>query len=217
MSDNPARDLLARMDGEDLEKMILHLGRYALGASSRLHWRTGSATALPGGETAESVVSLAFEKVLAGERRWDPEADPDIKRYLMDVIDSLLSHLATGGDNRVLLSLPTVGDGESEARPASTVEAARGVLAKASVDSPEESLLRKADEERERNAINLLLDEAKDDPELTFVIRAILDGHGRPAEIAAVTGMGIRKVYNAMKRLDRKIERVREKTLMTEV
>jgi hypothetical protein len=135
----------------------------------------------------------------------------------MDVIDSLLSHLATGGDNRVLLSLPTVDDGGSEARPASTGETARNVLTKAVGDSPEESLLRKADEEREREAINMLLDEAKDDPELTFVIRAMLDGHGRPAEIAAATGMGIKEVYNAMKRLDRKIERVRKKALVTEV
>ncbi|MDQ5826819.1 MAG: hypothetical protein M3441_21800 [Chloroflexota bacterium] len=205
------------MDDEELERMILHLGRYALSAGSRLHWRTGSAAVLPGGETAESVVSLALEKVWSGERRWDPEAAPDIKKYLMDVIDSLLSHLATGSDNRALISLPTVGTGEIETQSAPMGEAARATLAKAGGDSPEELLLRKAEEERELKAIDMLLDEAKDDMALTLIIRAMLNGHGRAAEIADAVGLEVKDVYNAMKRLDRKIERVRRKTGVTGV
>jgi hypothetical protein len=212
MSDNAARAVLLQMKDEELEKMILHLGRYALRASNRLYWRTGNAGVLPGGETVESIVSLALEKAWTGERKWNPQLVPDIKRYLMDVIDSLLSHLASSRDNRILVSLPAAEQEDSSisSTPPERLHAAEWMIS--SEESAEEQLLRKADEERERKAIEMLLGEARDDPKLTLVIKAMLDGHERASEIAAATRMDVKDVYNAMKRLDRKIELVRKMT-----
>lgn len=212
MSDNAARAVLLQMKDEELEKMILHLGRYALRASNRLYWRTGNAGVLPGGETVESVVSLALEKAWTGERKWNPQLVPDIKKFLMDVIDSLLSHLANSKDNRVLVALPAL---EQEELSRSSIPQEKSLSVDwmiSNEESPEEQLLRKGDEERERKAIEMLLGEAGDDPKLMLVIKAMLDGHERASEIAAATNLNVKDVYNAMKRLDRKIELVRKMT-----
>ena len=78
-----AHTMLAQLSEDALQTLILELGRYALSVSRRLYWRTGDAVELPRGETVDSIVSLAFTKVLTGERRWETHKEPDLKRYLM--------------------------------------------------------------------------------------------------------------------------------------
>jgi len=97
-----ARAALAQLSDDALQTLILELGRYALSVSRRLYWRTGNAVDLPRGETVDSIVSKALTKVLTGERRWNPQTAPDLQKYLMGVIDSLLSHLAQHNDNTTL-------------------------------------------------------------------------------------------------------------------
>jgi len=72
-------------------------------------WRTRDREALPRGETIKSVVSLALERVLAGERRWNPAQQPDFMKFMRDVIDSLINHLARSRDNALLTALPEEG------------------------------------------------------------------------------------------------------------
>src|SRR5262245_60748681 len=103
---NNARDLLERTPEDELEKMILELGCYAVRVRNEYRWRTSDREALPKGETIKSVVSLALEKVLAGERRWNPEKQPDFMRFMRDVIDSLINHLARSKDNALLTPVP---------------------------------------------------------------------------------------------------------------
>jgi hypothetical protein len=91
-----AHTALARLSDDELQRLILELGRYALSVSRKLYWRTGDTAELPRGETVDSIVSLAFTKVLSGQRRWDPQQNPDIKTYFMDVIDSLGSLVFPG-------------------------------------------------------------------------------------------------------------------------
>jgi len=103
---NEARIALAQLTEAQWSRLILELGFYALSVSKQLLWRTGNPVELPNGETVDSVVSLALEKVLTGERHWKPQQAPELKKYLMDVIDSLLNHLATGTENTTLQTLP---------------------------------------------------------------------------------------------------------------
>ena len=84
-----AKEILVGMKDEEWRKLILRLTRYAYSVSRRLRWRTRSRSELPGGESVESIVSKALEKVLAGERKWDPDRHPRLDGYLMDVVDSL--------------------------------------------------------------------------------------------------------------------------------
>ncbi len=192
---NEAQTALAQLSEEALHTLILELGRYALSVSRRLYWRTHNTVELPGGETVDSIVSKALTKVLAGERRWDPQKAPDLKAYLMGVIDSLLNHLAEHRDNRVLSAMPETGsDG---LRPA------------ARSSDPETALLRKEQAEHDAHVLRLLIEESEDDPMVVQMIRTMQDGVGKPGDIAAALRIDVTDVYNAMKRLDRKILRLR--------
>ena len=62
----------------------------------------------------------------------------------------------------------------------------------------------------EAQAVQLLLDTSQDDPVVAQIIRAMQAGHAKAGEIAEVLGIAVTEVYNAMKRLDRKIVRTRE-------
>jgi len=211
MSELAARRLLAQMQDDELAEMILHLGRYTLRESNRLRWRTGDSVELPGGETVDSIVSLAFEKVLTGERNWDPEKDPDLKKYLMNVIDSLLSHLATSKDNTILTFVSVGKCGDDENKPLNAepqpVERSADWLARP-VLSPELQLIKKEEEQRNERAIELLLAESGDDPTLIRIIQAMLEGHDKAGKIAEVTGISVKETYNSMKRLDRKTAKI---------
>jgi DNA-directed RNA polymerase specialized sigma24 family protein len=198
-----ARQALAQMSEADLGKMIKELGRYALSVSrSKPHWRTGDPVNLPRGESVDSIVSLAFEKVLTGERAWNPDQEPDLKSYLMGVIDSLLSHLSRHKDNTAVTAMP---------------ETAEQVDRRAAVDwqaqppaDPETALLVREQKQYEAHVVQLLLDTSQDDPVVAQIIRAMQAGHAKAGEIAEVLGIDVTEVYNAMKRLDRKIVRTRK-------
>ncbi|ETW99854.1 MAG: hypothetical protein ETSY1_13325 [Candidatus Entotheonella factor] len=197
-----AHQALAMMSEADLGKMIKELGRYALSVSrSKPRWRTDDPMNLPRGESVDSIVSLAFEKVLTGERAWHPDKEPDLKLYLMGVIDSLLSHLSRHKDNTAVTAMPETaehvdrGTGDWQARPPA---------------DPETALLVREQKQYEARAVQLLLDTSQDDPLVSQIIRAMQAGHAKAGEIAEVLGIAVTEVYNAMKRLDRKIIRTRE-------
>ncbi len=185
---------LAQLSEDALQRTILELGRYALSVSKRLRWRTGDAVELPRGETIDSIVSQAFTKVLTGERRWGPGKQPELKLYLMNVIDSLLNHLAERKDNTVLTAMPD-GGSERVAQPP---------------DNPETALLQREQAAQEAWALQCLIDASQDDPLLQQMIHTMQAGHGKLGDIAAALSISVTDVYNAMKRLDRKIERVRQ-------
>jgi hypothetical protein len=206
--------------------MIKELGLYASSVSRPLRWRTENSEELPDGETDKSIVSKAINLVLkgaleepsgtdspskAGSRRWDPQKHPDLKKYLMDVIDSLLNHLADSSENKIFTRTPDKGMGKWEAglkpRTADTEWLAR------TSRSPEELLLQKERAELEDHALDMLEEEVADDKVLSKVIRAMRDSEGpaQVSDIAKATGIPIKDVYNANKRLDRKAEEVFKK------
>jgi hypothetical protein len=214
------------MSDEEWARLIKELGRYALSISRRLRWRTGNSYELPGGETVDSIVSKAIQMVLAGAfecagvdnhplpgvRRWNPQKDQDLKKYLMNVIRSVLNHLATGDENRKFRPAPEEGSqdgcqwesGRSDRTPDTEWLARQG-------RTPEEILLDEEAVALNDRALEMLVEEAGDDPALTKVIRAMRDGRVNPAEIAKAASMTASEVYSAMKRLDRKAAAVRRR------
>lgn len=212
---NEARKVLEGMSSKEFDRLVLHLGRYTLRETNRLQWRTGSSVDLPGGETVESIVYQAIEKAWAGERNWNPEQNPDFKKYLMDVIDSLVNHLFDSTDNKVFTTEPAEGSDDrrvwegASAKHERKHERSADWMARQAA-TPEDLLLEKEEAERRNQGIEMLLVESRGDEELTYVIQAMLDGYNKAGEIAKVTGIEIRDVYNVMKRLDRKVEVVRK-------
>ena len=158
----------------------------------------------------DSIVSKAIEKLYTGERDWDPEKQPNLERYLQRVIHSLLNHLATSDENVIVTAAPEPASkdapnwetGSPKRDPATDwlVHPAR---------SSEALLAKKEQTALEDRALELLLDESSEDPVLLAVLEAMMDGYATPAEISAAKGIEVKQVYNAVKRLDRKLEAVR--------
>jgi DNA-directed RNA polymerase specialized sigma24 family protein len=191
------------MPEAELGNMIKELGRYALSVSrSKPRWRTDDPVNLPRGESVDSIVSLAFEKVLTGERAWNPAKEPELKSYLMGVIDSLLSHLSRHKDNTAVTAMPETA---AQVDRGATVDWQAQPFA-----NPETALLVQEQKRYEAQAVQMLLDTSQDDPVVVQIIRAMQAGHAKAGEIAEVLGIAVTEVYNAMKRLDRKIVRTRE-------
>jgi hypothetical protein len=210
---NPkAYEALSRIPDEEWLAMTPRLARYALSVSRDLRWRTRDSEELPGGETVTSIVSKAIEKIYSGERDWDPDKEPDLEKYLRSVIDSLLNHLATSLDN-VIVTVPP-GPESDDAADWETGSPQRDPAADWLVPpskSPEAVLLRREEAVLEDHALELLLDECVQDSVLMKVLEAMMDGSSKAAEISRVTGIPIKDVYNAAKRLDRKLEIVRKR------
>ena len=203
-----ARDLIGRMPEDELEKMILQLSYYACRVSSSYRWRIKEKYALPNGETVNSIVSLAFQKVFSGERRWNPAQHPDFMNFMRDVIDSLINHLAWGKDNTSLSPVPAEGSEDYLAWHTGSKNAAPAEWLARSEATPERALIEKEWQVQKEEAIRLLLEECAGDPMLSKVVAAMLEGYDQCREIAEVAGIDVREVYNAMKRLDRKIASV---------
>lgn len=208
-----AREQIERMKEEELARLIKILGWYTLKESRRKFFRTGSGGEMPGGYDVGSVVNEAFTRVLSGRRRWDPGREPDLKRHLMDVIDSILYHLATGRENELLRSAGYADGGEedssweagSEERRPEREWLTRGA------QSAEAALFERERLETEERVLQVLAGECSGDPVLAGVLRAMREHDAEPAEISRITGLPVKEVYNAAKRLDRKINLVRQR------
>src|SRR5262245_24275057 len=176
------------MTDEDWQRLAVQLGRYALQKSRRFYWRTGSSGELPYGEVTESLVSKAFVLWLTGRRRWNRSEYADLQSFLMGVIDSLLSHAATGYDNRGV---------ESDAGQIVVMHA-----------TPESELLAK---ERASEADGVLADleaAVHDDPIALQIIDTMRQGAATRRDIVRVTGRSSDEIDNGLKRLRRAGARV---------
>ncbi|MEK6285607.1 MAG: hypothetical protein AABO57_07695 [Acidobacteriota bacterium] len=157
----------------------------------------------------DSIVSRAIEKLFVGDRDWEPEKEPNIKNYLKGVIDSLLNHLAESKENTLLTAVPKPGSVDSTAWEGGSPK--RDPAADWLVPtrpSPERTLLMQEESALKDLALDLLIDECADDDVLIEVLEAMMDGADTSAEISKAKGIPIKDVYNATKRLDRKLEKV---------
>jgi hypothetical protein len=206
-----AYQVISGMSEAELNTLILRLTKYSLGVSRNLDWRTQNPHELPGGETIDSIVSKALAKVLSGERNWNPDQDPSLAKYLMDVIDSLLSHLAVSSDNTSFTFIPeqTRDTSVEEVKTGEGLGGAEWLNQPAR--NPEELLLARELEERNEKALGTLMCECENDPVLMKVLGAMFDGYSAPNAIAARLGIGVQEVYSANRRLDRKLALVRKK------
>jgi hypothetical protein len=206
-----AYKVISEMPDTELKILILRLAKYALGVSRNLDWRTQNPRQLPDGETIDSIVSKAFEKVLSGERNWDPELDPSLEKYLMNVIDSLLNHLAESVDNKIF-TIPTEQTGDASVTGVRTIRAPGGAewLAQRP-QNPEELVLAQEREKDNEKALETLITECGNDPVLIKVLEAMFDGCCTARAIAERLRIAVDEVYKANRRLDAKLASVRRK------
>lgn len=205
-------EALAKISSGDWERINLDLTRYALSVSRHLRWRTANTMELPGGETVDSVVSKALEKLFSGEREWNPEKDPDLGRYLRNVIDSLLNHLAVSHDNVKVTRRPEKDSSDAKDWESGSLkrDPSSDWLAPVS-RTPEAMALAREQAQIEDRALDLLLDSCKEDQMVMTVLEANMDGIDAPSEIATAKNLSVKDVYKAVKRMDRKLEALRKR------
>lgn len=207
-----AYEVVSRISDDEWRKIALELGRYALNVSRSLRWRTRNPVELPGGETVTSIVSKAIEKLFSGEREWDPHKEPDLKKHLRGVIDSLLNHLAESLDNTMVTVAPEPDSADFPAWESGSQKRDPSVDWLVPPDrSPEAAVVQQEQAALEDRALELLIDECADDPVLMSVLEAMMDGYEKPAEISEHKGIPVKEIYNAAKRMDRKLETVRRR------
>jgi hypothetical protein len=194
------------------DRLVKELVVFAIRRSKELTWRRGSAMELPGGETPQSIVSLAIVRAAEGTRQWNPKTHPDLSLYLKGVIRSLLNHLATSRENTLFAAAPGSEDQDAPAWDAGAnmteLDGAEW-LARAPI-TPEDELLAGERLNAEEWAENILDQAAREDAEVSAVIRAMRDGCDprKDIEIADETGLAIEEVRKAKKRLNRLIDKV---------
>lgn len=194
------------------DRLVKELIAFAIRRSRELRWRTGSAMELPGGETPQSIVSLAIVRATEGTRQWNPDTHPDLGLYLKGVIRSLLNHLATSRENTLFKAAPG-SEGEDPTLEETVGDAGQlnGAewLAR-SPATPEEELLAKERLIEEEWAARILDQAASEDAVVSEIIRAMRSGCDprSDAEIAEHIHLPVEEVRKAKKRLNRLIDRV---------
>lgn len=195
--DDRVFDLLQKADWP---RISLELTDYAGMKVQRLRWRTGSRGDLPQGNTAEDLAYDAIGRVLGGERRWDPDQNPELLPYLKAVVDSLVSHLGESDEHRRVRRFPQTEEGADfeEVLHLADPEAPTARHLPQRPATPEEDLLRK---EREGKVVDEIFKAVHGDAELELLVDAVMEGHTKPAEIAQAKGMEPRRVYQLIRKL----------------
>jgi hypothetical protein len=203
-------DVQERLAGADWDRITLLLVDYATSKVRRLKWRTGDRESLPEGKTPEDLAYEAIEKVLSGDRKWDPAGCPDFVEYLKGVVDSLVSHLVISEEHLRVRRMPQTEEGQEVeelltlAKPgAETAEH----LVTIQID-PEAQTVGKMEAER---FVGEIFEEIAGDKELDVVMDALLRGNVKPREIAADTGIDIERIYKLREKLDRAVNRVEKR------
>lgn len=193
----------------DWPRIALELTDYASTKVQRLQWRTGSGGGLPQGKTPEDLAYDAIGKVLSGDRRWDPDQNPDLLGYLKAVVDSLVSHLVESEEHMRVRRLPQTEEGaelEGVLQVADPESPAARYLPRRPA-TPEEDLLAKESEEA---VVGEIFKAVQGDPELEGLVAAMMEGYTKPAEIAQAKGMKTERVYQLIRKLKRRLLRLGE-------
>lgn len=183
---------------EIMPTLVYHAGNEI--RKSKIYGRFGGREMVVG-KTAEDVVSDTITKIYAGERRWDPQKIPDLTDFLFMVIKSEIRNLIKDPENRDTIE----GDA-----PVSLIEGeSRTFISEAlsSLSYPNQQLLEKECEEMADDFLTGFLEYIEDDKELTAIMQCVLDGKTKKQEIAEALGLDVDVIYNAWKRMQRKVDK----------
>lgn len=154
----------------------------------RVKWRGEAQGTAPGGVEATDIVLRTIRKFLEGERNWPPKLT--LFQFLCGAIRSEISHLATSMENRTTVRV----EKETPVQGGQTTSS-----------TPFDFMARK--EERQQ-----LLQSLGDDPLACNIARLIIDEELKPSEIAEALDEPVASVYNAIKRLRRKLKSLQSAT-----
>lgn len=179
------RETFKRLNDHDWGQLRADLIAYA-----ELRIRVGSwvrgPNALPEGATAEDFVQEAIFRVYDGRRTWDPEDNPDLKRYLAGVISSLVSNMATAAEHDRAVDMEDLQTEEGEFLGFGAVDA----LISENVE---------ADELKER-----CFEAVEGEEELETLLLGLIEGYDYD-DFEEATGHSKQKLYQLRRKLKRRI------------
>lgn len=201
-----SKETLDSLSAFPWEEMIPRLLYYASHKAKKKRWKSIFDGHLPEGKEVQDVVSHAIEKIFSGERKWNHLEQPDLFQYLKSIIDSDLSHLATGLENRILVSETGI-DGKSVDKGDSRTTFIDTI--KSPAPDPEMHSINQEDEARSESFFFGFYEFLADKPLLQGMIECIDDGIAKKADMAQKLSVPVQEIYNASKQLKRKLEEFR--------
>ena len=183
-------DRLGRLHKQDWKVIILRLTAHAAYKVERLRWQTGKKD-LPGGRQVKDLAMEAIKMVWTGERKWNPDKQPDLLKHLKSIVNSVVSHL--------------VESAEHTQRDILKEELEEGAF-----DPPDDSAASPLDEVIAANVFGKLRSEVKSDEDLELVLYCIEEGMSKPSDIADTLRISVERVYKAKKKLGIILKRIQE-------
>jgi hypothetical protein len=205
MARTPNEEILRKLDEvEDWSALIEQMLAYAVKlAIYRYRWQPG--TVLPKGDDIQDIVFRTVTKLYSGERTWDPDRVP-LQVWLRNNIRSEMNNLfdssfTTSGKLREVPIEPS--DEEDYDQEPDYIERGEFRLAD---DNPEAILIKKEDRRERLELTDSLYKAIEGDELLENIYYQILDGCERkPRILAERLGVSREDIYNALRRLDRRV------------
>jgi hypothetical protein len=189
---------ILELNSDEQRRLLLRLTDYANGKMKKLTWRgayVARGGSVPGGHEPEDFALQAFKKALAG-RAWNRESYPTLEYFLRSIIDGDISHLVVSADNihgRRLLS------------PSDNDETARAYEVQCPESKPIQLVIDREWQDRFHKAA---IKELEGDDLLMKLLKCLEEGFSEPAEIAILLDTSAEEIYNAKKRLRRKLDKL---------
>lgn len=196
--------VIQQLKQQPWEDIILRLDAYALSKARRKYWPSGSkdGQSLLGGCSPQDIAREAIRRVFEGKRKWNPEKDPNLLKYLKGVIDSILSTMVKSAENREVRA-PTsyeesdVVDDDDNGSRSHAVQSGgfhRGF------SSPRENAQKSELLDRVLAAVN-------GDEDLQLLVLCLDEDYGSRADMAEKLGVSASELTNMKKRLARALDR----------
>ncbi|HJZ90602.1 MAG TPA: hypothetical protein VKE40_06985 [Gemmataceae bacterium] len=188
---------IPELNDDQWKELVERLTHHAACRLLRHTWRgvrIAQGGAVPGGVDPADLAAEAITDVIDGKRQWNRETDPDFLHFLFAVVDSKVSHLVQGKENRVTRRL--AGAVEDSAPKFDIVDPQ---------PDPATEFMNRDALERFRDAI---LKEVAGDKLVEGIFDCLAAEITKPAEMAVILGITVKDVNNAQKRLRRKVEGV---------
>lgn len=151
---------------------------------------------VPGGVDPVDLASTAITDVIQGKRVWNRETDPNFLDYLRSVVDSKVSHLVNGLENRKNRRM-TRGAAESECdAPSREPEPVTAHIDRESLDRLHAAII----------------EAIRSDKLVEDIFECLNSGMTKPADIAIILEVTVKEVNNAQKRLKRKVDALLKNT-----
>lgn len=172
------KDIRPELHQQLTQEVISSFVKYARFLIRLRFWRgQQGGDILPRGDSPESIVNSVVEKLLDGKINWDPQEVP-LRYFLRQAIRREVGHLSTLLENRK----GTTAEGlEYAVWPSNEFEGEQWVA----------------------DFLEFLRSNGERD--LVEVVRCMLDTDGKPRTIASRLGMSQIEIYNAKKRLSRRL------------